>query len=56
MIAGTIRSKGIHVLKGLLGKAMKAVALDAVKNRLSVSSHKMNPEVYTADYFAQDIY
>ena len=35
---------------------MKAVAPDAVKTRLSSSSHKMNPKVYTADYFGQKLH
>ena len=50
MNAGTIRSKGIRVSEGVVGKAMKAVTPDAVKTRLSLSSHKMNPKMYIADY------
>ena len=56
MITGTIRSKGIRVSEGVVGKAMKAVAPDAVKTRLPSSSHKMNPKVYAADYFGQKLH
>ena len=55
-MVGTIRSKGICVSEGVVGKAMKVVAPDAVKTRLSSSSHKMNPKVYTAGYFGQKLH
>lgn len=56
MIAGTIRSKCICVSEGVVVKAMEAVAPDAVKTRLSSSSHKMNPKAYKADYFDQKLH
>lgn len=56
MMTGVLRSKGIHVNEGKVGRALKRIDPETQRAREETAGRSLNPKCYKADYFGHKVH